>query len=51
VALGREMDHMVGRESGEGVVERAPVAHVDLGESVTPKLSPLWLVHFPPSSS
>ena len=35
LALGREMDHMVGRESGEGVGEHAPVAHVDLGEGVS----------------
>src|SRR5208282_2513549 len=34
LALGREMDRMVGRESGEGVGEHARVAHVDLGEAV-----------------
>ncbi len=34
LALGREMDHMVRCESGEGVGEHAAVAHVDLGEAV-----------------
>ena len=34
MAFGGQMDHLVGRERLERLVDRAPVANVDLGEAV-----------------